>query len=66
MLVLLQHDAYTHPYVRPDNQAELKKSEKHEKGKKKKKAPVTTEAALPPARPVQYIEEGALDLAKVL
>lgn len=61
MLVLLQHDAYTHPYVRPDDEAELKKSKKHEKGKKKKKALVTSEAALPPAKPVQYIEEGALD-----
>lgn len=62
MFVLLQHDAYTHPYVRVEDEAETKKSKK---GKKKnKKTPVATEAALPPEKPIQYIEEGALDFAK--
>lgn len=64
MLVLLQHDAFTHPYVRVEDELEAKKSKK---GKKKsKESPALTASAPPPSKSIQYIEEEALDLAKRL
>lgn len=62
MLVLLQHDAFSHPYVNVDGDIlDDKKSKK--KGKKKGKQ-IRTEIAGPPDTPLQYIDEDALDMAK--
>ena len=74
MLVLLQHDAFTHPYVNAEEEIDTKKTKKDKKGKKKgsggggsKKVPLVVpdiETAGPPDKAIEYIEEVALDMAK--
>lgn len=65
LLTLLQHDAFTHPYIKAEEDMDIKKSKKDKKGKKKgKKSQSVSNATGPPDTPLQHFEEEALDIAK--
>ena len=65
LLTLLQHDAFTHPYIKAEEDIDVKKSKKDKKGKKKgKKSQPVVNVAGPPDKPLQHFEEEALDVAK--
>jgi len=66
LLVLLQHDAFKHPFVRIDEDFENDKKKSKKGKKKRKKSQSTTAPAGPPKRPLGYIEEEYLDMAKEL
>jgi len=72
VLVLLQHDAFTHPYTRIEEEVDGgvgvggKKSKKDKKKRKKAAAAADSSPVNPPEKALDYFEEGALDAAKSL
>jgi len=68
MLVLLQHDAFTHPYITVEDElvGGTGKKSKKDKKKRKKAAAALSSAVNPPEKALDYFEEEALDAAKSL
>lgn len=65
MLVLLQHDAFVHPYTKAEEEFDSGKKSKKDK-KRRKKAASVSDSVNPPEKPLEYFEEEALDAAKHL